>query len=118
MFKKCQNYKQNQKTAEKKKQARTSNQSNTKRKSIGKTSRKSLPTEDEAQEHLKFLKTVVVNEKNIKAIESKLKITAAKRVQLLKNKQFDFLENFPCLFTHPPLVSTMHNVNVKTKFKL
>lgn len=109
MSKKVQNFKYNQKAAEKKKQARASNQNNTKRnsarRSIGKSSRKTLPTKEEIEENLKLLKTVLVDDKNIKTIETSLKITATKRMQLLKNKQFDFLENFPCLFTHPQLVS-------------
>lgn len=47
------------------------------RKSLG--SRKSLPSEEEMEEDLKLLKTIVVNKESIPTIESKLKITVAKR---------------------------------------
>lgn len=97
---KFQNQSQYQKILEKKN--RNSNQ----RKSIRGSGRRSKSLGRSIEEDLSHLKTVVVSD-NIDMIKSKLKTTAVKRLQLLKNKNFDFLENFSFFFTHPELVSVI-----------
>lgn len=81
--------------------------------------RRSKSLGKEINEDLIFFKTTVVNDQNIETIKLKLKSTAAKRLQLSKNKKFDFLENFPFFFTNPQLVRMIkHNLNEETKFDL
>lgn len=102
LSKKCINHKHNQKAAEKKKSSRKSGNGNNKQDSgrvggrkSGQNGRKSLPNAQEFEKDLQFFKSVVLNDTNVKMIESKLKSTAAARMKLMQNKQKDFLENFP-----------------------
>lgn len=63
-----------------------------------------VSTEEEIVAALKFLKTVVVSHKNMDQIHSKLIITAARRMQMIKAMKLDFLAEFPIFFTHPETV--------------
>lgn len=54
---------------------------------------------------LLFLKTVIVNEKNMPKIHDKLRKTLERRRELLNTEKVDMLENFPFMFVHPSLVS-------------
>lgn len=54
---------------------------------------------------LLFLKTVVVNKKNMPEIHEKLRKTLERRRELLNTEKVNMLENFPFMFVHPQLVS-------------
>lgn len=127
-MKKAHNHKYNQKNAEKKKSNRTSGKKKRDsdkteaRTSLGKGKRKSL-AEKTFEREIAFFKSVVANDANMKTIKLKLKSTTAERMKMMKNKQMDFLENFPFFFTHPQLVSEhnvirevmIHNMNDETQ---
>lgn len=53
---------------------------------------------------MKLFKTIVVNDKNIDLIKSKLVASTARRLELLKVPKLDFLEHFPFFFFRPELV--------------
>lgn len=54
---------------------------------------------------LLYLKTTVVSEQNLTEFKEKLKVTLPLRTQMIKDKNVDFLEQFPYLFVRPTLVS-------------
>lgn len=84
-----------------KKTALESNKSNTGTNENNNT--KFLPNK-ESMFHLNYLKSVVMKNTTIECIKSKLIATIEVRKKLVKNKLWDFLENFSIFFTNPELV--------------
>lgn len=60
--------------------------------------------DDQAQEDLRLLKGIVVNDQNMDEIKLKLAKTADYRAKILKIKEIDLRVEFPYFFTHPRLV--------------
>lgn len=54
---------------------------------------------------LLYLKTIVVNEKNMPEVQDILQKTFKRRRELLYTDKINMLENFPCMFVNPKLVS-------------
>lgn len=69
-------------------------------------------TKEQIDDIIKFLQTVVVvDNKNIELIKSKLVASAARRLEMVKIPKLDFLEYFPFFFFRPTLVS-ISNSNI------
>lgn len=51
------------------------------------------------------LKTTIISDSNIEEIRLILKRTRRIRMDMIKNQSVDFMENFPCFFVCPALVS-------------
>lgn len=56
------------------------------------------------EDDLEFLKSVVVGPHNIDSIESKLKSTANRRKEMVRDLNIDVLESFPIFFSNPQTV--------------
>lgn len=66
--------------------------------------------DEQAQEDLRFLKGVVVNDHNMNEITLKLAKTAEYRTKLLEKKEIDLRNEFPYFFTHPRLVRMFYQL--------
>lgn len=66
-------------------------------------------TEEEIDEIIKFLQNVVVDDKNIELVKSKLVASAARRMEMVKIPKLDFLEHFPPFFFRPELVCNQNS---------
>lgn len=75
------------------------------------TSNDIATTESYQMDDLLFLKTVIVNEQNMPKIKEILQKTVDRRWDLLNTQHVNMLENFPCLFVHPSLVSQFNFIS-------
>lgn len=66
-------------------------------------------SDSDAAKDVDWLKSTVVNEKNMVEIKKKIKLTSAHRKKLLNDMSIDPLELFPYFFTNPNLVSPHQN---------
>lgn len=60
--------------------------------------------------NLDQMKSIVVNDRNIDLIKSKLVLTVEYRTQLLKDKEVNLKEEFPYFFVSPCLVCYINMV--------
>lgn len=65
--------------------------------------------ESELEHDLFLLKSTVVTEKNMSLLKEVLVKTQKYRMNMLKDTELDLLENFPCFFSNPELVSIGFN---------
>lgn len=54
---------------------------------------------------LLWLKTIVVSDTNVEEIRAKLELTRSLRDEMVLNDSVELIQEFPLLFTHPPLVN-------------
>lgn len=64
-------------------------------------------SDDQAENDLLFLKSIVVNDRNMEEIKLKLTKTASYRKKLLNKNELNLRVNFPYFYMHPQLVSRL-----------
>lgn len=64
--------------------------------------------DDQIEEDLMILKTIVCSDENAEEIKRVIKSTAKHRTEMSKTPEMDFLENFPIFFTNPEFVSKIN----------
>lgn len=83
-------------------------------KAANKTGNQKPYSDSDAAKDVDWLKSTVVNEKNMAEIKEKIKLTSTHRKKLLIDMSTDLLELFPYFFTNPKLVSP--HLNKCTKY--